>query len=88
MTGLWVSSIFRLVFGIALWLAAPTSRASLVLQSLAVLSVTAALVIPLAGVSRLESILSWWCRQSSAFVRAWAAVAVIFGVFLLWSVAA
>jgi hypothetical protein len=87
-TGLWAASILRLVFGVALWLVAAASRTPLILQALAVLSMTAALVLPFVGVSRFESILSWWCRQSPAFVRAWSAVAVIFGVFLLWSVAA
>jgi hypothetical protein len=87
-TGLWAASILRLVFGVALWLVAAASRTPLILQALAVLSMTAALVLPFVGVSRFESILSWWRRQSPAFVRAWSAVAVIFGVFLLWSVAA
>jgi len=87
-TGLWAASVFRLVFGLALWIVAPTSRAPMGLHVLAALSVRTALVLPFVGVSRFASILSWWCRQSPAFVRAWSAVAVILGIFLLWSVAA
>lgn len=85
-TGLWTASLGRLVFGVALWLVAPTSRAPVVLQVLAVVSVASALALPLMGVSRFESILSWWSRQSPAFIRSWIALAVALGVFLLWSV--
>ena len=85
-TGLWVAFIIRLAFGISLWLVAPTSRAPVVLQVLAVVSVVSALVLPLLGVSRFKSILSWWSSQSPAFMRVWLAVAVVLGVFILWSV--
>lgn len=84
--GLWTASIGRFLFGVVLWLVAPTSRAPVLLQVLAVLSLVSALVLPLIGVSRFESILSWWSRQSSAFIRSWSALAVALGVFLLWSV--
>jgi hypothetical protein len=87
-TGLWVASIGRLVFGVALWLVAPTSRAPVVLQVLAVVSVAAALALPLIGVCRYEAILSWWSRQSPVFVRSWSAAAVVLGAFLFWSVVA
>lgn len=87
-TGLWVAIIVRLAFGISLWLVAPASRASVFLQVLAVVSVVAALMLPLIGVSRFKSMLSWWSNQSPRFVRLWSAVAVAMGVFILWSVVA
>jgi len=87
-TGLWAASIIRLAFGISLWLVAPASRAPVVLQVLAVVSVVSALVLPLVGVSRFKSILSWWSSRSPVFIRVWLAVAVVFGVFILWSVVA
>ena len=84
--GLWLASIGRLVFAIAFWVVAPASRTPVVLQVLAILSVLSALVLPLLGFSRFESILTWWSRQSPAFIRSWSAAAVILGIFLLWSV--
>jgi hypothetical protein len=87
-TGLCVAFIVRLAFGISLWLVAPVSRAPVVLQVLAVVSVVSALVLPLVGVSRFKSILSWWSSQSPTFMRVWLAVAVVFGVFILWLVVA
>jgi hypothetical protein len=87
-TGLWVAFVVRLAFGISLWLVAPTSRSSVVLQVLAVVSVVSALLLPLVGVSRFKSILSWWSRQSPGFMRVWLALALVLGVFILWSVVA
>jgi hypothetical protein len=84
--GLWTASIVRLVFGIALWLVAPSSRTPLVLKVVSVVSVASAVVLLLAGVSRFESILSWWFHQSTVFQRGWSAVAVAGGAFILWSV--
>jgi hypothetical protein len=87
-TGLWVAFIVRLAFGISLWLVVPTSRAPFVLQVLALVSVVSALVLPLVGVSRFKSMLSWWSSQSPGFMRVWSTVAVVVGVFILWSVVA
>ena len=86
--GRWTASIGRLVIGVALWIVAPTSRTPVVLQVLAVLSMLSALLLPLLSVSRFEFILSWWSRQSSGFIRSWSALAVVLGIFLLWSVVA
>jgi hypothetical protein len=85
-TGLWAASLVRLVFGVTLWLVAPSSRAPVVLQVLAVASVGSALVLPFLGVARFTALLSWWCQQSAAFVRAWSAGAVVMGGFILWAV--
>lgn len=85
--GLWTASIGRLVIGVALWIVA-TSRTPVALHVLAVLSMLSALVLPLLGVSRFESLLSWWSRQSPGFIRSWSALAVVLGIFLLWSVVA
>jgi hypothetical protein len=87
-TGLWAASLVRLVFGVALWLVAPSSRTPVVLQVLAVVSGGSALVLPFMGVVRFTALLSWWSRQSPAFVRAWSAVAVLMGGFILWAVVA
>ena len=85
-TGLWVAFIIRLAFGISLWLVAHASRAPIVLHVLAVVSVVSALVLPLLGVSRFKSMLSWWSSQSPGFMRILSAVALVVGVFILWSV--
>ncbi|MCX6354855.1 MAG: hypothetical protein NTZ78_08130 [Candidatus Aureabacteria bacterium] len=85
-TGLWIAVIVRLGFGIALWLVAPMSRAPLALEVLAVISVSAAIMLPLIGISRYQSIVAWWSRRSPLFIRVWSVVALGLGIFILWSI--
>jgi len=87
-SGLWAASAIRLAFGIALWVAADRSQSPAVFKALSAVSVVSAIILPLIGVSRFKSLLAWWSRQSPAFMRAWSTVAVLTGVFLIWSVAA
>jgi len=84
--GLWVAAGFRIAFGVAVWLAASSSRTPTVLQILAAVSVASGIALPLVGLSRFVAIISWWERRSAGVKRAWAGVACAFGGFLLWSV--
>jgi hypothetical protein len=86
--GLWTASLIRIVFGLALWSAAPSSRAPFALYILAVLAMLSGIALLLMGHARYQSFLSWWSRRSPLFVRMWCLAAVIFGAFVLWSVAA
>ena len=87
-TGLWAAAVLRVVFGIALWVVAPSSRAPLALQVLAVVTLAAGILLPVMGYGRYEALLVWWQRQPPAFVRLWCFVAGALGVFLLWAVLA
>jgi hypothetical protein len=84
--GIALGAGLRLAFGVALLLAAPGSRAPLALQLLGGLSVLAAAALPLVGSARMETFVAWWTRRSDAFVRAWSAVALAFGVLLVAAV--
>lgn len=84
--GIWMAAVLRVAFGIALWLAAPSSRTPAVLQILGVVSVLSGIALPLLGLSRFGAIVSWWERRSTSLQRVWSAVALAFGVFLLWAV--
>jgi len=77
----------RLIFGVALWIVAAESRTPLALQILAMISITAGVALPLMGLSRFESLLTWWELQGTRFVRMWCVAALALGLFLLWSVA-
>jgi hypothetical protein len=84
-TGFWVAFAFRLLFGGALWLVAPSSRMPLGIQVLAAATVISGLALPLMGYSRYLSLLSWWSGRSPGFVRAWCCAALAVGVFIFWS---
>lgn len=87
-TGLWLAAIVRLLFGLALWGAAPQSRATVALQILAVLSVLGAVAVPLLGAPRFTALLSWWAGHSARVMRAWSILPVALGMFILWAVIA
>ena len=83
--GMWFAAAVRLVIGLALWFAAPHSRAPLLLQVLGVVAIVAAVIIPLLGVARFRALVGWWSRLSSSTQRAWSLLAVVFGAVILWA---
>lgn len=87
-TGLWMSAVIRLLFGLALWGAAPMSRAPEALQALAALSVLGAVAIPSIGFERAEMLMTWWERQAASAIRIWSAVFAVVGMFIFWAVIA
>jgi hypothetical protein len=76
----------RLVLGVALLFAAPSSRAPLYLQVLGGLSLVSGAVTPFFGVHRFEAILGWWRRRPPWAVRIWSAFVIVFGLSLVWAV--
>ena len=48
--------------------------------------VVAALVASSLGFEHLRAFVRWWAARPSAFIRAWALVATVFGVFLVYAV--
>jgi len=84
--GLFAAAIIRIVLGTILFLAAPDSRAPQTLRIVGVFVFAAGLATPLMGVERARALLRWWSAQGALFVRAWAAVALLFGLALAYAV--
>ena len=85
--GLYFAAAFRVVFGVALFLAAPASRAPELMRILGVVIILAGLITPFFGLARFRTLLDWWSARGTAFVRAWAAFAFAFGLLLAYAVA-
>jgi hypothetical protein len=85
--GFYVAAALRLVLGTAVVLAAPTSGTPTTLRVLGVVIIVGGLVTPLFGVERARMIVAWWATQGSAFMRVWAVVALVLGVFLAYATA-
>ena len=83
--GLWFAAGIRLVLGLALWFAAPVSRAPLLLQVLGVIALVAAFVLPLMGVDRFKALINWWTKLSPTAMRFNCLFAVAFGGVILWA---
>jgi hypothetical protein len=85
--GLQLAVGFRLVFGIALLLAAADSKAPLTLTVLGCVSFVSAAMIPVLGYTRALAFIDWWTQRPPGFIRAWSLVACAFGAFLVYAVA-
>jgi hypothetical protein len=85
--GLYLAAALRIVLGVALYQAAPTSRAPDVIGPLGVLVLAIGIVTPLFGVERFRRLLDWWSGLGSFVLRCWAAIALAFGAILAYAVA-
>ena len=85
--GLWAGAAFRLIFGLALWSAAPLSRFPAILQVVGVIFVVAGIAMPFIGLARFKRMVVWWLQKPPAFTRVWAAVTLALGGFFVWAVA-
>jgi hypothetical protein len=85
--GLAVTTAVRLIFGAVLFFVAPDSRAPEALHVIGGLVFVFGLITPFIGVTRSRRWLDWWSARGPNFMRAWAAVAIVFGSFLVYAVA-
>lgn len=83
--GLYFAAAIRVIFGVALFLAAPASRAPGVIRILGAFTAAVGLVTPAFGLARYRRLLDWWSSRGEGFVRAWAAVALVFGLLLVYA---
>ena len=86
-SGLYSAAAFRLALGLALILAAVSSKAPDVLRVLGVVLIIAGLATPLLGVERSRKLIAWWAALGSGFVRAWSCIALAIGLLLVYAVA-
>jgi len=84
--GLYIAAAFRVVFGLVLIRVAFTSRMPRTLRTLGAIIFVAGIITPFVGVERARRIVAWWVSQGIAFMRIWASVALIFGLFIIYAV--
>ena len=85
--GLYVAAILRIVFGVALLLAAARSHSPGGVRVLGIIILVSGIITPLFGLDRFRRILNWWFEQGPVFQRAWAGFALLFGLLLAYAVA-
>jgi hypothetical protein len=84
--GLYFAAALRVVLGVALFFAAPRSRAPRVFRVLGALTVVAGLLLPFVGFERFDAMLGWWTAQGAALTRIWAVVAFMVGLLIAYGV--
>ncbi len=84
--GLYFAAALRVVLGVALFFAAPTSRAPELIRILGIVIIVAGVITPFFGLERFRKLLDWWFARGSIFLRAWAAIALALGLLLAYAV--
>ena len=84
-SGLYLAATLRVVMGLALFFAAPASRAPEVLRLVGAFIVVAGLLIPFIGLERFQGFFRWWSSLAPVFLRAWAAFAFAVGALLTYA---
>jgi hypothetical protein len=85
-TGLYIVAAIRVAVGFVLIGAAATSRMPRTVRILGAFIVLSGIITLFIGVERAREIVEWWSAQGDAFMRAWASMAVIFGLFIIYEV--
>ncbi len=83
--GLYFAAGIRVLLGVALLFAAPTSRAPGLIHILGVVIIVIGVITPFFGLERFRRLLDWWSEQGSTFVRGWAVLALLFGLSLAYA---
>jgi hypothetical protein len=86
--GLYVVAGLRIAIGLVLMRVAPASRAPRVLQLVGAIVLIAGVALPFTGLERTRAIVAWESSQGSTAIRAAAALAVAFGAFVAFAIAA
>ena len=84
--GIYAAAALRLAFGIVLIAAASASHFPQTLLVLGVITIVAAILVPFIGIKRLRALVDWWIARPPGLIRAWAAIAVALGIFLVTAV--
>lgn len=83
--GLFAALAIRAAFGILLIAAATSTRFPWTIGVIGVVSLLAAVSLPVLGYQRLRKFVDWWAGRSGGFVRAWSLLACVFGAFLIYA---
>ena len=76
----------RVIFGAILVWVASGSRMPRIVGVIGVLIIVAGLLAPWVGLERSQALLDLWSSRGPVFMRTWAAVAVMFGLFIAYAV--
>ena len=81
----WMLAAIRFVMGVSFWFAAPESGHPSAFRVLGVITVAAAVALPIMGARGISRLIDWWRQRPPVVVRVWGAIATGFALFLLWS---
>lgn len=80
-----VYSIVRIGFGIALVLAAPSTRLPGFVWAFGLLLLFSGVALPIVGFERLKEWSDWWLEKPDGVTRRWSLLAILLGALLVWA---
>lgn len=83
--GIYLAIAVRLAFGLALMLAATTSRYPAFISGLGLFVIVAGLSVPFFGEHRILMIVQWWKARPPWVIRLWALAAALLGALVLYA---
>jgi hypothetical protein len=83
-SGFVLAILVRVVLGVAALLATPDSLSPLFLTIIGVISLAAAVALPLMGIGRYKGLLDWVGGLGPAIQRLWLTFGLFFGAALVW----
>ncbi len=81
-TGMWIATAIRAVLGLGLLAGASESKAPALLQTLGLLILIVAIVMPILGLERHRRMIDWWLTRSRTAEMLCGAAAFVFGIGL------
>lgn len=82
---LYVVAVVRVILGLVLVWVASASRAAMTFRVFGIIIIVAGVLTPFFGVERARAVFDWWSLQTPLFMRASAALAVVFGLFVIYA---
>lgn len=83
--GVWGAVAIRLLLAGLLWFSAPISHTPLTFKVLALLTLLAAIALPIIGAARLMKFIEYLASWPPIAIRIQCLLGIALGIFLLWS---
>ena len=80
-----VISMVRIGIGIALVLAAPSTRLPAFVWALGLLVILRGVALPMIGFDRTRKLADWWKAKPDRTIRGWSLLVILLGALLLWA---
>jgi uncharacterized protein YjeT (DUF2065 family) len=80
-----VISMVRIGIGIALVLAAPSTRLPAFIWALGLLVILRGVALPMLGFDRSRKLADWWAAKPDRTIRGWSLLVILLGALLLWA---
>ncbi len=82
--GFYIIAILRIAFGAVLYLAAPVSQMPRLIEITGIVVFVSGIVTPFFSHRRYRKVIERWSTGGDAYVRIWAACAIVFALALAW----